>query len=207
MNACKKALVPALFWGLFVSIYSFSAVAGGKTPTSPFKPFKPMKVASNNTSHSYVGANIAAGIADANCGATACEPDGMAWKVYGGYPLNDQMIIEAGYDHLGEFSNGHQSVSVKGFSASVLFLAPVHDQVSLFGRAGYYKWESEISDGQQKITADDFDPVLGAGVDYQFNDNMRIRAELDNYRSIMTDSAGGSSDLNTLGLGLTFSSL
>lgn len=206
MRVVKKTLTLAFFWGIISYFTAFSVVAGGVSPTSPFKPLKPIN-ASSQQAHSYIGANIASSQLDADCNTSTCEYDSQAWRVYGGYPLSQQLIIEAGYDHLGEFTNSDQSASVKGISASLLLVAPVNEQISVFGRSGYYKWESEIDNGQQKTKASDIDPVLGLGADYRLNDNMRIRAEWDNYKGILIDDAGKASDVNSLGLGVTFSSL
>ena len=193
---------------LFIAVIcvSFSSAYAEKKSNANFKAFQPF--GSNKTStpaKSYVGASIGSSKADNHCtNQSNCEDSDTSWKVYGGYRISDLITLQGGYVNLGELKSGTTTSETKGFSGSALASYPVNDQITVFGKAGFFKWTTETSQGKEM---DDIDPLLGVGADYQINDNMSIRGEWENYKSIATSATGESSDIQMLSVGMTFSSL
>lgn len=192
---------------LVLSLSSFSALANGKSVTSPFKPFKPMNQQQSSDGTIYLGASVGATELQESCDTAHCVEGDQAWKLYAGYQMNHELSLEGGYVHLGQFQqDANQMSEIKGIEASLVAHMPVHEQIDLFAKAGVFKWESDIVHFHDKYHRDDLDPMLGVGVDYHLSDNVNLRGEWDSYRSIALDENGTSSDISLLSAGLTFTS-
>ena len=196
----KILLGKSLFTAVLCITFSNAYAADKKS--SAFQPFGSK---SPSKTSSYVGASICSSTASNHCtNQSNCEDSDTSWKVYGGYRLSDLLTLQGGYTNLGERSSGNITSETKGFTASALASYPVNEQINIFGKAGIFKWNTETSQGNEM---DDIDPLFGLGADYKLNENMSIRGEWDNYKSVATSSTGESSDVQMLSVGMTFSSL
>jgi opacity protein-like surface antigen len=185
------------------SLSSSIALAGS---TTPFKPFKPANAASSGTGTSYIGASLGSTTLSDGCENIACEDGNQAWKIYGGYEIGGQVILEGGYVSLGELKGNDTTAKTAGFTASTLAYIPVNEQINIFGKAGFFKWENEITQSDQKITTDDTSALVGFGANYKISNNLNVRAEWEQYKDIIMDEDESKTNLNTLSMGLTFSS-
>ncbi len=168
---------------------------GNKYATQGFKPFQPFNPSSGMQTKLYGGASIGTSKLRDPCSGTSgidCTDKDMTWKLYGGYRINDLITVQGSYVDLGELGVNNNPSKLKGFSASVLSPMKINDQLSIFGKAGFFKWESKNRQGKK---VSDIDPVFGIGVDYQFNQNLAIRGELDHYKDLAVSSSGN--DVNT----------
>ena len=172
--------------------------------TSAFKPFQPFGHSFANKPQIYGGVGVGSARLGSNCGnGNACQKDDMSWKIYGGYRINNQLAVQASYVDLGNFGSDNNQTAIRGISASVLSPFAINEQLSIFGKAGFFKWESKTAQGT-KIT--DIDPTFGVGVDYQFNENIAIRGEVDHYKDLGL-SKDNAANFQVLSVGVNYSTL
>jgi hypothetical protein len=106
----------------------------------------------------------------------------FSWRVYGGYSLADMLdskvplSVELGYTDLGtvtaDISGADPkaiadefSPSASGIDLSLVARYPVHERVTLVGRAGLWYWWDEIEVGGNGYDKDGIDPLIGVGVE------------------------------------------
>jgi OOP family OmpA-OmpF porin len=172
--------------------------------TTPFQPFQPFGHAFPSKPSIYGGLGIGAARLGSDCsGGNACKKDDTSWKVYGGYRINNQLAVQASYIDLGEFGSGNNKANIRGISASVLSPIAINEQLSIFGKAGFFKWETKTAQGD-KVT--DIDPTFGFGVDYRFNENIAIRGELDHYKDLGL-AKDNAANFQVLSVGVNYSTL
>ncbi len=172
---------------------------------------------------------------------SADDDSDFGYGIHVGYKVNQFFAVEVGYAELGEFSGSasiegitidtgsgtatvsmgsrNSFVDVNAFSGAVLGSYPLADNVSVFGRLGYYATnidESNTIQGTGRITADgdttfsgtistnkplleDASGLLyGAGLEVAFgrNRNFIMRGEF----SILADGLGEVDDITQFGL-------
>lgn len=153
-----------------------------------------------NQSPFYVGGSIGSMSADGFC--NNCDDSDMGWKIFGGYDYSDLVAFEVGYNSLGKVKSNTQSSEVTGFSAAGVGKFKVNDQIGLFGKAGVFMWDAENTGGDRDAT----DLMLGAGANYQFNDNIKLRAEWERFMDVETTPTGRS-DIDFLSAGFTYQTM
>lgn len=162
--------------------------------------------ATSDTSFGYLG--ISAGQAD--IGREAAIPifidsgtvDGkdMGFKLFGGYMLNRYFGGELawmslrGVNYAGSIAglpvtNGE--IDVNGFNLSAVLRLPV-GPLSVFGKAGWFLWDSEVSDITNTIplagSFDGTDFSFGVGVSVGFTRNLGVRAEWERTKILNADT-------------------
>ena len=156
----------------------------------------------------YVGASIGYGIfkfwedtVDAYVDAyprsdvRSTDDNGLIYSVYAGYEFSPYIAIEAGYvSHEApevEFNVGfcrdgsilyHREVSTWSVYAAAVGRPPIDTgRFRPFGKAGMYRWRSELKDTCSvrdfKTKDDDVKPFVGAGVDVELTERVGLRAE------------------------------
>jgi hypothetical protein len=181
---------------------------GNKYSTQGFKPFQPFNPSSGMQTKLYGGVSIGTSKLRNPCSGSSgsdCIDKDMTWKLYGGYRINDLITVQGSYVDLGELGVNNNPSKLKGFSASVLSPMKINDQLSIFGKAGFFKWESKNRQGNK---VSDIDPVFGVGVDYQFNQNLAIRGELDHYKDLAISSStndANAKNFEVLSVGVKYS--
>ncbi|HEX6528540.1 MAG TPA: outer membrane beta-barrel protein, partial [Burkholderiales bacterium] len=106
----------------------------------------------------YLGGAIGqAEVRDVCDGASTCDDKDGTWKLFVGYQINRNFAVEFGYADLGEASasgvvaTGLGPITARAnFAATVFELTavasfPVTDRLSLYGRAGLYRADVELS--------------------------------------------------------------
>ena len=187
-----------------VTIYLFSSTTNAATP---YKPFSNHRV--NTEPKYYLGANIGSAKSKDICqNLSICEIKGKIWKIYGGYPLSDMVKAEVGYANLGRLgeqeNNTTDTSKIKGLTASLLATYPINESIKLFGRAGVFKQNTNNS--TESNYSDNINPVYGIGVDYELSDGVMVRGEWENYKNLSVAN-DNNADIQTISLGMTFSSL
>ena len=161
---------------------------------------------------------------DACDGASiSCDDKDSSWKIFGGYQFNRNFAVELGYADLGTSSaSGVVSTGLGPITASANFEAtvfeltavgvfPVTERVSLYGRAGLYRADVELSGsgtlGATTIpvreTESNSDLTLGIGVRFGITRNLSLRGEWQRYMDVGSDEVG-ESDIDVLSLGVLF---
>lgn len=123
----------------------------------------------------YVGGDVGSTKITAGDGV----PSETSYGVYGGYNIDENFAIEAGYRRLGKWTGQGGSVDVKQASVSLLAFAPVANHFAVFGRLGY----NRLSGNASIDSMGDFDlghsnsALLGLGVSYEFSKHITGRVE------------------------------
>jgi OOP family OmpA-OmpF porin len=120
------------------------------------------------------------------------DGDDTAFKVFGGYNINQYFALEAAYFDAGEPDQTIAlpgpdltlKVATTGLNLSLLGRAPLGDMFSLFGKVGYASYDVEISssvNGQTAFSEDGSDDDLSYGVGAAFNlgTSFELRAEYE----------------------------
>ncbi|MDD5394571.1 MAG: outer membrane beta-barrel protein [Thiothrix sp.] len=148
----------------------------------------------------------------------SCDNKDTAVKVFGGARFDPMWGAEVAYNKLGKTSKngtiGSTPASINntlsGISASGVGYLPVAPQIEAFGKAGAMFWNRETSQTaggtSTSSKADGTSPLLGAGAQYQLNDNLHLRGEWEHMFNVGSDSAY-ETDADQYSVGLLYSTL
>ncbi|MCH1928579.1 OmpA family protein [Shewanella sp. A25] len=161
----------------------------------------------------YVGAGL--GVNNYEHVATMNGDDNpYAWDVFAGYMFNDYFGAEIGYRDLGsadwDFGPIHNDMDVKGATLGLVGVWPLANNWSISAEAGamYYTLENNqrsTSGAKSSYSADDFAPYFGAGVGYNFTENLKLQAKYRRYENLdETDFNTIEADSNYWGLELSY---
>ena len=155
--------------------------------------------ATHASAQAFVGASVGQSDIDEDITAgliTSGSTDSKdtAFKLFGGYMFNRHFGVEAAYVDLGEASYSGDfvgapvtggKVETSGFGVSALGSYPVTEQFSIFGKIGIFFWEAEASDTTGGIPfsakTDGTDVSFGVGVNFNFTQNLGVRAEWERF--------------------------
>ncbi|MGI2066477.1 OmpA family protein [Shewanella sp. MF08487] len=138
--------------------------------------------------------------------------DPFAWDIFAGYMFNDYFGAEIGFRDLGNADWTAAGISndadVKGTTLGLVGLWPLANRWSLSAEAGamYYTLENSQRFGSTSSTysTDDFAPYFGAGVGYNFTDNLKLQAKYRRYENLNDDYNIVEADSNYWGLELSY---
>jgi OOP family OmpA-OmpF porin len=141
------------------------------------------------------------------------------YKLFWGYQFNRYFALEGGYFDLGEFDftattfpvgtlNGN--LDIKGVNVDLVGFLPFTDKFSAFGRVGVNHAETESSFSgtgavnviNPNASEREANLKLGAGLQYDFNDNWAMRLETERYR--INDTVGNKGDVDLVSLGVIY---
>jgi OmpA-OmpF porin, OOP family len=142
-------------------------------------------------------------------GAVSCDEKDTAWRVFGGYQFNQNFAAELGFHQLGDASasgpGGSVEFETNAFELVGVGAFPLGAQFSVYGKAGFYRGETEVSGTfpflPVKETSTDL--TYGVGVQYHVNRQIGVRAEWQRY----TNMGGGiisEVDVDVMSIGLVF---
>ncbi|ABK49370.1 MULTISPECIES: OmpA family protein [Shewanella] len=164
----------------------------------------------------YVGAGL--GVNNYEHIATDNGDDNpYAWDIFAGYMFNDYFGAEIGYRDLGSadwtYAGIGNDADVKGATLGLVGVWPLGNRWSLSAEAGamYYTLENNQRVGgvSSSYSENDFAPYFGAGVGYNFTDNLKLQAKYRRYENL-DDNAGANAivpvnaDSNYWGLELSY---
>lgn len=139
----------------------------------------------------YVGGAIG------NADDDELDDDDSGTKLLGGYQFNEHFGVEGAFVDLGDFDipNSTLTLSQDGVTIQAVGRYSLGDRFSVFGKAGFFRWDVETA------TADDdgTDGTFGFGGEYRLNDNWALRAEWERF----SDVSGG--DVDMISFGVTYS--
>ena len=153
--------------------------------------------------------------------ATSFERDGedTGFKVFGGYQFSPYFALEGGYFDLGEYgfnavmvpaATFRGDIEVKGINLDAVLKYPLTDKLSVLGRVGVTRAETEgsfSSSGAALVSTAstrelDNNVKYGVGLQYDFTNALAMRFELERYR--INDSVGSRGDIDLMSLGLVY---
>jgi len=162
----------------------------------------------------YAGARIGQSKVDIDCTGASCEDTDTAFGIFGGYKINRNFAVEAGYTDFGKVNAtvavpaATLEVKSNAFEVVGVGALPLNQQFSVYGKLGFYRGEAKASatlgafSGSQKETNTDL--TLVVGVQYNFNPQLGVRGEWQRYGSMGGDSIGGTFDLDVFAVGVTY---
>ncbi len=153
-------------------------------------------VASAIQSNWYVGA----GTGSSDIDRTDLDDD-SGTKFYAGYHFTDRYALEGGYTDLGTFDiNGTSgTVDVDGYQVAGIARFPLRDRFSIFGKAGVYMWDSDVSITGGTPSDDGTDITYGFG--FQFSaGNWGVRGEWERF----DESSSSDDDIELISVGVIY---
>ena len=139
------------------------------------------------------------------------------YKVFGGYQLNPNIAVEAGYFDLGRFNYGFNTTPagsfngntrVKGLNLDLVGTLPLTDRFSLLGRVGAAYAQSRanfastgaVAPNLSSTSRNDTNLKLGLGMQYALTEALSLRAEIERYRISDPIRNRGNVDMASIGL-------
>lgn len=149
----------------------------------------------------YFGGAIGPAEGDSYCsGATNCEDKDTAWKLFGGYKLNNKLSAEGSYVTLGDLHQNGENSDISVVAAHAVASMPITEQFEVFGKLGVMRWNSDNTDGSEN----GFGVAYGAGAKMHLSETTNLRAEWETFPGIETSSSKDT-DLNMLSVGVELS--
>ncbi len=136
----------------------------------------------------------------------SCDEKDAAWKIFGGYQFNRVFGAEAGYTKLGEAhmrgALGSAQAVASGFEMVAVATMPVSGLLAVYGKAGFLRWDVDLSGAGISIGDTGTSMTLGAGFQYPFTKRLAARAEWQRYNDVGNDNTTGQSDVDVFSIGL-----
>jgi OOP family OmpA-OmpF porin len=153
-----------------------------------------------------VGGSIGQSKAKVDCPAgVSCDDTDTAFRIFGGYDFNKNFGAELGYTDLGKVT-----VSALGLSGDIKSTAwdlmavgrlPLGgDKFALYGKLGWYFADTKASGAIGGGSESNNDLTYAIGGQYNFNKNLGIRAEWQQYKSVGGDNSNGDVDVMSIGV-------
>ncbi|MDO8264518.1 MAG: OmpA family protein [Gallionella sp.] len=143
-----------------------------------------------------------------------------AFKIFGGYKLNKNIALEAGYFNLGQFGYTANTfpagtlsgkINLDGVNLDIVGSLPITGKFSGFGRLGLTYAEARDSFTSSGAVAAPLDTnptkrfanyKAGLGLQYDFNEALGLRGEWERYRA--NDAVGSDGDIHMYSIGLVY---
>ncbi|MGH8616219.1 MAG: outer membrane beta-barrel protein [Burkholderiales bacterium] len=134
------------------------------------------------------------------------DDDDMAWKLFLGYDLNQNLGFEFGYANLGKYgmtsTNATPTVVFTNLKIDVWYWdvigkLPVMTNFGLYGKVGatYYTTDS-TSSGVINVRDQGMGWKLGVGAQYDFTKNIAVRGEYERYGDMGSGTTTGKTDVD-----------
>ena len=147
------------------------------------------------------------------------KDDQAGFKVFTGFQFNNNFAIEGGYFDLGQFSYTAYmqpwavttaDTKMRGLNIDLLGFMPLGEKLSAFGRAGIiqgrtlsrFRGYGPVSISPFNTREDDTSWKYGAGLQYDFTNNLAMRLEAERYR--FDDAIGNDDDIDMISLGIVY---
>ncbi len=135
----------------------------------------------------------------------------FGYKLFAGYKFNQHIALEGGYFNLGKFNYTATTVPTgtkmgeldfRGWNLDLIGSLPLTERSSLFARIGAHNSKSTVDfsgTGAVNVLTPHFEKrsthyKVGAGYQYQVNDAVALRLEVERYR--MDDAVGNRGDID-----------
>ena len=130
-------------------------------------------------------------------------------KIFGGYQFNQHFGLELSWVDLGKAGYSGRfgalnvtggTVETSGLNFSAVGTWPLGSNFALFGKIGFFAWESDASDVTGGLpfsgTQDGSDVSYGIGASFNFTKNLSMRAEWERFKAV--------GDIDLLSIGVVF---
>jgi OOP family OmpA-OmpF porin len=173
----------------------------------------------------YLGAGIGQGKVKDACVQTtgltftSCEDTRTAWKLFAGYQFHPNLAAELAANTFGSttasFSgagfSGDAKIDITVYDLSLIGSWPLASRLAIFGRLGAFysdvRNRQRITSGGtttgRAVSESDTNLTFGAGVSYQLNPNLGLRAEWQRFNAVGGDDTG-ETDIDLLSIGVLY---
>ena len=171
--------------------------------------------ASAHAAGAYVGANVGSAQHKLSIDGESGKERKTAVKLYGGYTLNENLGVEAGYVRLGKVSDsetdGFNTASLD-YRARALYVAgtatlPLSQEFSVFAKAGITanrgKVTARLNGFSDSMSRSNTTAMFGIGAEYSFAKNMSVVAEYENFGKVI-DEKDGNTKAQMVSVGLRY---
>jgi OOP family OmpA-OmpF porin len=164
----------------------------------------------------YIGGGVGVNNYEPSCDQKTMkvcgEDDPYAWDLFGGYLFNEYIGIELGYRDLGRaewtnYDTKSYDVGATGVSLGLVGFYPLADKWSLSSEVGTYSYllENQQTVNGQKLSDSGVGLFAGAGVGYNFTDNLKLEAKYRRYENLDADALNNlKMESNYWGLALSY---
>jgi len=131
------------------------------------------------------------------------------FKIFGGYQFSPYFGLELSWVDLGKASYSGRfgalnvtggTLETSGLNFSAVGTLPLGSNFALFGKVGFFAWESNASDVTGGLpfygTEDGSDVSYGIGASFNFTRNLSLRAEWERFKAV--------GDIDLLSVGVVF---
>ena len=151
----------------------------------------------------YFGGSFGTSEAENYCIITkGCENKDSSWKVFAGYNISETFSAEAAYTNIGDLHKDGTSSDISALSVSGVANLNINDQLGVFAKAGFSRWESKNTDSDKNGTG----LTYGLGAKISLSESMKLRAEWERLPSISTSNTE-ESDMDMMSIGIELSTL
>lgn len=157
----------------------------------------------------YLGGSLGSGESKNTCEGIIgrCDDTDTAYKLFGGYHVNENFAWELAYGYLGDVAASgtfagaplNFEVTNKALDFSGIVTVPVNERFSVFGRFGIYRSQVELHGNLPGLQGADHNTSFtwGLGMRFHFGRAFALRAEWQQYPDIGGGNAGVD-DMNVL---------
>ena len=158
-----------------------------------------------------IGQSTFVGACDGISSPDSCQEKDTAWKIFGGYQFNRNFAGEFGYTDLGKTTLslagfGSASTGANGFELTGVGSLPVNQQLSVYGRLGFFLWNVDFKDGTGlfggSASASGMGLTFGFGASFNVATNAALRLEWQRYKDLGDANTTGKGDIDLIGAGL-----
>lgn len=128
--------------------------------------------------------------------------DDLAFKVFGGYRVNNYIAVEVFYTDFGAPDDGPLGIDAFAYGAEAVGIVPIGSRLEVFGKVGMAAWDADFT-GPGGFSDDGADLVYGGGLAIKVTDRLAIRGEWEFYQ-IESDVGGFDVDTQLLSAGVQF---
>lgn len=125
---------------------------------------------------------------------TSGYDNSTGYKLFAGVSFSTYGSLDLAYANLGRFKRSSVSdtyIDLDGFELTAMGSYPLTKHVSIFARAGYYKWNLDAVLSGVKLGGDDgTDFTLGAGMRFGLTDDIRLHLEYQKYNDVSGGDVG-----------------
>jgi len=156
----------------------------------------------------FVGGSFGSATVDDRFDDVNFDTDTSAYRFVGGYQFGDLFGLEIGYQDFGDLDeiviigpiSSLTSISAEGWTAGGTLDLPLSDTFSLFGRAGVFFWDADVSiDGFSIHVPSDENPYYGAGARLKVSSNLSLIGDWSRFELYDVDT-----DVISIGLQYRF---
>ncbi|HPE60523.1 MAG: outer membrane beta-barrel protein [Thiothrix sp.] len=204
---------------LIACLASGSLYAGGASPFYLGGTIGASKTHGDEGNYDNKGTCEKAGSYGVDC---FVEDSDTVGHIYGGFQFTEGLSVELGYADLGTTADYHYTdpVKIKQDTTAVTLNGVARKRLgqsspmSVYGKAGIYRWKSEAemvetdyngnATERKRVSDSGVDPMVGAGIEYEMNHNITLRAGWDRYFNagekdqLLSYDNDGNRNLNTL---------